>query len=240
MSSSQTQWFPMGVFSDRRYSIPCRYFLLKSSIWKPRCFGENWSVSVDFINLYLDSYVELKVCFCNALNSLTTKRSEKNPVPFSATKSVNFCLISPPQPFSCVFPLYSLPFWKTSAYNANPRILSCFYLIFIAIIILVQFYISFGGVQSVHILKNFMSLDNKMSKQAGCFPFLTGTIRVIWVRLTAAFKLMLFYGKDSCFSIGAQFAVANFYWEVYSLGKENGTSSHNASCWNSGSLCVAH
>lgn len=106
MSSSQTQWFPMGVFSDQRYSIPCRYFLPKSSIWKPRCFGENWSVSVDFINLYLDSYAELKVYFCNALNSLTTKQSEKNPVPFSATKAVNFCLISPPQPFPSSQPTF--------------------------------------------------------------------------------------------------------------------------------------
>lgn len=141
--------------------------------------------------------------------------------------------------FMC-FPSSQPTFLENFSYNAKPRILSCFCLIFIAIIILVQFYISFGGMQSVHILKNLMSLDNKMLKQAGCFPFLTGTIRVIWVRLTAAFKLMLFCGKDSCFSIGAQFAVANFYWQVHSLGKENGTSSHNASCWNSGLLCVAH
>lgn len=147
-------------------------------MWKSRCFGENGSVSVVFINLYLDSRGEPKVCFCSALNSLTTKLSEKSSVPFSATKSVNFCLISPPEPFSFVLPLYSLHFYKTSTYKAKPRILSCFYLIFTAIIILVQFYISFGGMQSVHILKNFVSLNNKMSKQTGCFPFLTGTIRV--------------------------------------------------------------
>lgn len=70
------------VFYDWRYSIACRYFLPKSSIWKSRCFGKNGV----FINLYLDSHGELKGCLSNALNSLTTKLSEKKACAFLSYK----------------------------------------------------------------------------------------------------------------------------------------------------------
>lgn len=76
----------MDVFYDWRYSIPRRYFLPKSSIWKSRCFGKNGSVAVVFINLYLDFHGELKGCLCNALNSLTTKLPEKKPCAFLSHK----------------------------------------------------------------------------------------------------------------------------------------------------------
>lgn len=54
------------------------------------------SVAVVFINLYLDSHGELKGCLCNALNSLTTKLSEKKTLCLSQLQN---------QPASAEFPL---------------------------------------------------------------------------------------------------------------------------------------
>lgn len=84
LPGSQARWFVMSVFHDWRYSISCRYSLPKCSIWKSRCFGKNGSVA--FIYVYLDSHGELKRFLCNALNSFTTKLSEKKPWAFLSYK----------------------------------------------------------------------------------------------------------------------------------------------------------
>jgi len=70
-----------------------------------------------------------------------------------------------------------------------------FYLIFLEVTLLVQFYVSFGGMQGAHILKNSMCLDNEMSDQAGCCPFPTGIIRVAGVGLKEAFPSSYFAGR---------------------------------------------
>lgn len=107
------------------------------------------SVAVVFINLYLDSHGELKGCLCNALNSLTTKLSEKKPCVFLSYKISQLLPNFPSRTILICF-LSLQPTFLENFNMKKPRVFCCFYVIFIAVTILVQFYISFGGMQSVH------------------------------------------------------------------------------------------
>lgn len=86
---------------------------------------------------------------------------------------------------------------KPSTQKTKPRIFCCFYFLFIAVVVIVQLFISFGGMQSVHVLKNFMCLSSTMSSQAGCSPFQTGIIRVTQAWLEETFRSMYFVERIS-------------------------------------------
>lgn len=123
---------------------------LKSSIWKSRCLGKNGSVcSYSFYKSLFKLTWKTKGVPLQCTKQSYHKTVRKNPCVFLSYKISQLLPNFPSRAILICF-LSLQPTFLENFNMKKPRVFCCFYVIFIAVTILVQFYISFGGMQSVH------------------------------------------------------------------------------------------